>query len=191
MELNLQPLSQNCHVTGEPFVEGARVASYLVNDPSSPEVLRFDLLETAIPQFTPPGAVICRWVQPYKARKTSGNPDRALKLTAESLFLTLADPVTEPSEENTRLLQFLALMLERKRILKPRGLSPDGTMQRFEHSRLKQFFELPATDLSPEFFIRVQQQLSVLVGVPKKSASEPASSPAPEAVAKPPAPPQS
>jgi len=167
MDLNLQPQSSQCHVTGEPFVEGARVASFLVNDPASTGILRFDLLETASASFQAPGPLVCRWVQPYKPRKSGANPDRALKLTTENLFLTLSDPTTEPSEENTRLLLFLALMLERKRILKPRGLSADGTRQRYEHARLKQIFELPAIELSPDFFIKVQEQLSVLVGAPK------------------------
>jgi hypothetical protein len=170
MDLNLQPLSQNCHVSGQPFIEGSRVASYLVRDPNSPEVLRFDLLESATAQFTPLGQVICRWVQPFKVRKAGDNPDRALKLTTEHLFLTLADPSTEPSEENTRLLLFLALMLERKRLLKPRGLTSDGARQRYEHTRSKQIFELPASELTPEFFIQVQEQLSVLVGTPKIQA---------------------
>lgn len=170
MDLNLQPLSQKCCITGSDFTDGARVASFLVQDPKSPEVLRFDMLESAIQQFTTPGPVICRWVHPYKARRAGENADKALKLTTENLFLTLADPTTEPSEENTRLLQFLALMLERKRILKPRGASVDGLRQRFEHARSKQMFEIPAAELDSDFFIRVQEQLSVLVGVPKNAA---------------------
>ena len=167
MDLNLQPLSQTCHVTSQPFTDGLRVASYLVQSPHTPEILRFDLLETATAEFTPPGSVVCSWVQIYKARKSGENPDRALKFTAENLFLTLTDPATEPTEENARLVQFLALMLERKRILKLRGLSADRTRQRYEHTRLKQMIEIPAGELTPEFFVQVQEQLSVLVGVPK------------------------
>lgn len=169
MDLNLQPLATACHVTGEPFVEGVRVASFLVSAPGSADIVRFDLLESASAQFQAPGAVICRWVQPFKPRRSGENPDRALKLTAESLFLTLADPTTEPTEESTRLLQFLALMLERKKILRPKGLTADGTRQRLEHARSKQIFEIPAAELSPEFFVQVQEQLSVLVG-PRKGA---------------------
>jgi hypothetical protein len=167
MDLNLQPLSQVCHVSGQAFAEGARVASYLVNAPNPPEVLRFDVLEAQAGGFQPAGSVVCRWVQPFKPRRPGENRERSLKLTAENLFLTLIDPLTEPSEENTRLLLFLALMLERKRLLKARGKSPDGSRVRYEHARTKQWFELPATELSPDFFLRVQEQLSVLVGAPK------------------------
>jgi hypothetical protein len=134
-------------------------------------------VETHVAQFAPEGFIACRWVQAYKPRKAGENADRELKLTAENLFVTLADPTTEPTPENTRLVQFLALMLERKKILKPRGKSADGERNLLEHTKTKQMFEVPVGELTPEFFIAVQQQLSVLVGEPKPKA-EPQSQPA-------------
>ncbi len=71
--------------------------------------------------FAPPGFVVCRWVQIFKQASREENTGRLLKLTAENLFLTLADPATELAPENTRLVQFLALLLERKRLLRPKG----------------------------------------------------------------------
>ncbi|HVU36025.1 MAG TPA: hypothetical protein VHE61_21470 [Opitutaceae bacterium] len=171
--MNLQPLAKSCFVSGEPFVEGARVASYLIRT-ASLEIVRYDVLETHVANFAPEGFIACRWIQAYKPRKQGENQDRALKLTAESLFATLADPSTEPTAENTRLLQFLALMLERKKVLRPRGLSADGARTRYEHAKTKQIFEVPVGDLTPEFFVAVQEQLSVLVGAPKPKP-EPAS----------------
>jgi hypothetical protein len=58
-------------------------------------------------------------------------------------------------------------MLERKRLLRPRGRAPDGTRDLYEHARTKQLYEVPAIDLSPEFFVAVREQLSVLVGEPR------------------------
>lgn len=181
MEMNLQPLAKSCFVSGEPFVEGARVASYLVRS-ASLEVVRYDVLETHIGNFAAPGYIACRWVQAYKPRKQGENQDRALKLTAESLFMTLADPTTEPTPENTRLLQFIALMLERKKILRPRGLSSDGVRNRYEHAKSKQMFEVPIGELTPEFFVAVQEQLSVLVGTPKPKVDTAAPGAQPSAV---------
>jgi hypothetical protein len=166
MEMHLQPLATTCFISGEPFVEGARVASFLVRGPTL-EKVRYDVLESHAGQFAPEGFIACRWVQQYKPRKAGENADRELKLTAENLFVTLADPTTEPTPENTRLVQFLALMLERKKILKPRGRSADGEKNLLEHTKTKQMFEVPVGDLTPEFFVAVQQQLSVLVGEPK------------------------
>jgi hypothetical protein len=167
MDMNLQPLAQACFLTGAPFAEGQRVASYLVRDGMTPEVIRYDVLESAAAGFAPPGFVACRWVHAFKPRRAGENPGRALRLTAENLFVTLADPLTDPTPENTRLLQFLALLLERKRQLRPRGRTPDGEKSIYEYARTKQLYEVPVGELSPQFFLQVQEQLSVLVGPPK------------------------
>jgi len=173
MDLNLQPLAQTCFVTGRPFVEGERVVSHLVRNTGSAEIMRYDVAESAVAEFSPPGFVACRWVHAFKPRRAGENPDRALKLTAENLFLTLADPSAEPTPENTRLVQFLALMLERKRLLRPKGRSADGTRNVYEHAGSKQLYEVPVGELGPEFFVAVQAQLSVLVGEPA-AKTEPA-----------------
>lgn len=168
--MNLPPLAISCFLTGEPFVDGQRVASHLVRDAKSPEVVRYDVLESALAGFHPPGFVACRWVQPFKPRRDGENPERAMKLTAENLFVTLADPLTEPTAENTRLLQFLALLLERKRLLRPKGRTPGGEKNIYEHAKSKQLFEVPVGELTPHFFVLVQQQLGVLMGPPKAAA---------------------
>ncbi|HVS52358.1 MAG TPA: hypothetical protein VHD62_08380 [Opitutaceae bacterium] len=182
MEMQLQPLATSCFVSGEPFVEGARVVSHLVRA-TTLEIVRYDVLETHAAGFMPEGFVACRWVHAFKPRRGDENADRALKLTAENLFVALADPTTEPTPENTRLVQFLALMLERKKILRPKGRSADGAKNLFEHAKTKQMFEVPAGELTSEFFLAVQEQLSVLVGAPKpKSApvvEDAATAPAP------------
>ena len=177
--MNLQPLAKTCFVSGEPFVEGARVASFLVRA-ANMDIVRYDVLEPHVADFKPEGFVACRWVQAYKPRQAGENADRALKLTAESLFATLADPTTEPTPENTRLLQFIALMLERKKVLRPRGKSADGLRNRYEHAKTKQIFEVPVGELTPEFFVAVQEQLTVLVGAPKPKADAPSAPAAPE-----------
>jgi hypothetical protein len=164
MELNLPPLTPTCFVTGERFVESDRVVSHLVRNESSGEVVRYDVAEAAQADFTAPGRVACRWVQVFKVRAQGYNAEREMKLTAENIFLTLADPATELSTEDARLVQFLALMLERKRLLRPKGLTANGTKRVYEHAKNKQFYEVPVGDLNPEFFIAVQEQLSVLVG---------------------------
>jgi len=103
-----------------------------------------------------------------------GNADRRVNFTPATLFSRRADPLTEQTEENTRLVRFLALMLERKRLLRPKGRSADGEKNIFEHARTKQLFEIPAGELDPAFFVAVQAQLGLLVGSPAVSPAEPA-----------------
>lgn len=164
MELNLQPLATICCVSGESFNDGDRVASLLVRPVNSSEIVRFDMAEARQADFQTPGPAICRWVHVFKTRKGAENPERELKLTAESLFLTLAAPDAEVSEENGRLLQVLALMLERKRVLRPKGLSADGRRMAYEHAKTKDIYEVSAVELSPDFFLSIQDQLAALVG---------------------------
>lgn len=166
MEMNLQPLASACFITGQTFEESAPVASYLVRSESL-EIVRYDVLAANAPDFIPAGFIACSWVRPFKVRTQEVNSDRALKLNAETLFLALADPATEPTPENTRLVQFLAFMLERKKVLRPKGPNADKTKQVYEHAKTKHLYEVPAGELTPEFFVQVQAQLSVLVGEPK------------------------
>ncbi|MDX2187012.1 MAG: hypothetical protein SFV32_08770 [Opitutaceae bacterium] len=161
MELSLQPQASACFLTHRPFSEGERVVCHLVRVKSG-ELVRYDVAETAVAEYVPEGSLACRWVRVYKPRKAGENPERELKLTAENLFMSLTDPSAELTLESTRLVQFLALMLERKRVLRPKGLAADGRQQ-FEHAKTKQLILVPAGELSPEFFILVQEQLAVLI----------------------------
>ncbi len=196
MELNLHPIATKCFVSGRDFQENDRVVSYLVREASG-DVARRDLREAEDGKFMPPAFVYCRWVVAFKQRKADENPALTLKLTAENLFLTLALPESVPEDTalgtnigfagenngasvNTPLLQFLALMLERKKLIKPRGLTEDGARQIYEHMPTHQLYEVPVGDLNAEFFQKIQEHLGVLVGTPKPKA-EPATAPVPVA----------
>ena len=166
MELNLHPIATKCFVSGRDFAENDRIACYLAREASG-EVIRRDLLELEDGRFIPPAFIYCRWVVAFKQRKAGENPALTLKLTADNLFLTLADPANEPNATNTPLLQFLALMLERKKLIKPRGISEDGQRQVYEHMATHQLYEVPLGDLNVDFFQKIQEHLGVLVGTPK------------------------
>lgn len=169
MELNLHPLATKCYVSGREFAEGERVVCHLVREADGLTGRR-DVIESEVANMQAPAEIYCRWVISYKPRKGEENADRTLKMTAENLFVTLADPTNPADEANTPLLQFLALMLERKKILKPRGKTPDGARNVFEHARSHQMYEIPVGELNAEFFVQIQGKLDVLVGSPKKKA---------------------
>jgi len=172
MELTLHPIATKCFVSGRDFAEHDRVASYLVREATG-EVARRDLLESEDGRFMPPAFIYCRWVVGFKQRKADEDPARNLKLTADNLFLTLATPVGGEAPDsgsqslNTPLLQFLTLMLERKRQIKLRGYTEDGQRQIYEHMATHQLYEVPVGDLNAEFFQKIQEHLGVLVGTPK------------------------
>jgi hypothetical protein len=170
MELNLHHIAARCHVSGREFSEGDRVICYLLRGPGG-ETVRRDLHESEDAGVERPEEIFCRWVVVFKPRDTSGNPEKALKLTAENLFLLLADPASESTEANTPLLQFLALMLERKRVLKQRGVTEDGGKRILEHMPTHQLYEVPDGAMDDGFFLRIRDQLGVLVGEANQAAS--------------------
>jgi hypothetical protein len=187
MELNLHPIATKCFVSGRDFAEHDRVVCYLAREASG-EVIRRDLLESedqptpgygaAGGRFMPPAFVYCRWVVGFKQRKADENPALTLKLTAENLFLTLTPVAGSDAETlnsqlsafNTPLIQFLALMLERKKLIKLRGRTEDGQRHIYEHMATHQPYEVPVGDLNVEFFQKIQEHLGVLVGTPKPKA---------------------
>jgi hypothetical protein len=174
MELTLHPLAKTCLASGRAFVEGDRVVSRLVRTETG-EVARQDFLEGEDAAYPAPEFLFCRWVVAFKERRAEENPGRALKLSAEMLFLTLADPANEPNDANTPMLQFLALMLERKKVLRPRGLSADRMRQVYEHAKTHQGYEIPAGILDEAFFVNIQGQLDLLMGPPAGGQPEAAS----------------
>jgi hypothetical protein len=171
MELTLHPSAKICRASGREFAEGDRVVSHLVREATG-EIGRHDVLASEDAAYGKPSFVFCSWTVSYKERRPNENPGRALKLTAENLFVTLGDPAAEPNPANTPLLQFLALLLERKRVLRPRGLTPDGERQVYEYTRTHQLYEIPTGTLDAAFFLQLQGQLDLLVG-PGRGATEP------------------
>ena len=172
MELTLHPSAKTCRASGREFAEGDRVVSHLVREATG-EVVRHDVLAGEDATYAKPGFVFCSWTVDYKPRRAGENPGLALKLTAENLFVTLGDPAAEPNPANTPLLQFLALLLERKRLLRPRGRTTDGERQIYEHAKTHQLYEIPVGSLDEGLFVKIQGQLDLLVG-PAKNAAEPA-----------------
>lgn len=168
MDLHLPGMATACFVSGNPFVEDERVVSRLLRRDEDGEVVRIDVQAGAEENLElPAGRVACRWIQAFKPKVAEENPDKEMKLTAENLFLTLASPDNELSEEDARLVQFLALMLERKKLIRPHGRTEDDAKDVYLHRGTKTRCEVPVGELTPEFFMAVQDQLSVLVGVPE------------------------
>jgi hypothetical protein len=164
MDLQLKPTADACCVTHTAFQAGDRVVSFLVRDTATGEFVRADCLAAQESGATFAGEVLCRWTRTFKPVPVGANLERALKLSAESLFLTLTEDPDAPVEENSQLKQFLALMLERKRLVRARGTSAEGTRRVYEHGRTKRMIEVPAGLMDDAFFMQMRDKLGVLLG---------------------------
>jgi hypothetical protein len=165
MELHLNSPAEACFITGAPFSEGDRVVSFLVRDEQG-EYGRFDCLESREGETAPAGEILCRWTRTFKPPAEIVDHERDLKLTAESLFLSLTEeetPAGEP-DENGDLKRFLALMLERKRVLKNRGTDSETGQVRYEYMPERRMINIPGGEMDVEFFVNMRDKLGVLLG---------------------------
>jgi hypothetical protein len=173
MVWQIKAFSHRCCVSGEPLEVGEHYVSYLVVDNSN-ELQRFDVSASHDEGFEPEGQLLCRWRQLYKKEPAQDDSARRQRETAEGLFLSLYD---EPADDNTPeeereklaeqaeiLKKFLGLLLERKRVLRPRGTSPDGKLRLLEHVRSKSILAVPAGELSQDELMRISDRLNALVG---------------------------
>lgn len=164
MELNLQALATECQASHAPFAEGDRIVSTLVRLPDG-DIRRLDFLESAEARLEWPGEALCRWLVIFEPEPPTDNPERAMRLTAENLFLELTQAGEDQPVENAALIRFLALMLERKRTLRPRGLSEDGRWKLFEHGPGKTLHLVPVGEISSESLLAIRDQLEAVLGV--------------------------
>lgn len=176
MVWQIKPFSHRCFVSATPFEDGDTYVSYLVVDKSK-ELQRFDVSAEAAKDFTPEGELLCRWRQIYKKEPEKDNSARRQKETAEGLFLSLyeeeSDETSEADEETGEtevereiLKQFLSLLLERKRVLRPRGKTPDGQFRLYEHAKSKAIYAVPAGKLGAEELMQISDRLAELVQGP-------------------------
>lgn len=161
-EWQVQPLSRRCAVSGDPLNPGDRVVCVVVK-PVGAEIARFDVTEERLSEFKPEGIVLGRWARVVKDRQDEDRETRLrLLATREEFFLSLFADEADPDGDKAVLKQLLALLLERRRVIRPVG-APVAGVQRYKHMRTGDEYAVPVGDISPEQVARVQNALEVLV----------------------------
>jgi hypothetical protein len=166
MELQFKSASGVCAVSGEAFVPGDRVESILYVDLEG-ELLRLDLNPKYSRDLEFEGTVLCRWQQTCKEKESADDGSKQMLQSAEDMFLALnglSDDVefqeeAEPTEEAKAFNYFLAIMLERKRVLRlisaRRGI--------YRHIKLKKELRVEPVDLLAPTTLSVIDKLTALV----------------------------
>ncbi|MGC9451085.1 MAG: hypothetical protein ACP5I4_06510 [Oceanipulchritudo sp.] len=165
MDISIRSVDDASALSGKPFAPGDRVWSYLFRTPAG-QVERIDILEEERGQLELEGAVICKWGHRIKVKDTSESEARRAALqSADEVFLSLfeEDAGEEMTEElvatRNRLKFFLALQLERKRVLKPLG------NRRYRHMPTKREVTVPEIEISPEVIEQFREEISLMGGV--------------------------
>lgn len=126
---------------------------------------RVDFLKDEFNQQQISGKIIGRW-----ERVVSANPDadermaRKMSLaSSEDFFISLFDEQVQiQTDEIDVVKQMLALLLERKRILRPMGRA-SGDIQKYLHVATKRIFDVPQKNLDEELIIKIQSQLGSII----------------------------
>ncbi|MCC5789593.1 MAG: hypothetical protein JJT75_08155 [Opitutales bacterium] len=193
MDWQIKSFTRKCFLTGRSFSDGDQYISMLIDRGHKGELERLDFLAGKENDFSPLGKILCRWQRQYQRSPVKNDGDEQRK-TAEHLFFSLYEnlPASAGEEEESleskggsenegeesedllideegreALKQILGLLLERKKVFKTVGYTPNQSHQILEHRQMGEVFLVPAGELSPETMVHVQKRLEGLVLKPK------------------------
>ena len=156
---NIRMRAEACDATGKPFAEGELFHTALYREGDG--FLRRDLCEEAWsglgadPQAATP---FSSWRSKFEPPAPPA-PEALRKDDAEGMLRRLLES-NDPAHANTRYL--LAVMLERKRILRPQP-SEVPTLLVYEHSKTGETFLIADPRLSLSDLAAVQEEVSALL----------------------------
>jgi hypothetical protein len=170
-EWDIQPRSSACTGCQQPFADKQTYHTLLSLTAAAYE--RRDLCGSCFPA-APRDGVLSYWQGEYKM-PAPPPPEPIQKDTAESLLRKLVES-TDPGQNAARYI--LAVMLERKKILKHRDTTNDAAGNEllvYEHAGTGESFTVPDPHLRLDQLEEVQKHVSELLSPsPKKTEAEPA-----------------
>lgn len=156
---NIKSRSTTCQATGEPFEEDQIFFTLLFCD--GEEYKRLDLCETAweARKIDPTQPIpFSYWRSKYE-NPPPPPPETLKKDDAEGMLRRL---LASPEANHRNACYILAIMLERKKILKPLA-SPDASTLLYEHTSTGETFIITDPHLSLENLLEVQQEVGALL----------------------------
>jgi hypothetical protein len=164
----IQSRAHSCAATGHSFTEGEQFYTLLFFE--NGQFRREDLCEEAFKTRNENVAPFSHWKSKY-VPPPPAQPETVSKQTGEDL---LRKYMEEEGSEHTNARYILALMLERKRVLKEievkRG--DDGSVARiYEHGKTGEVFVIPDPQLRLDQVSEVQAQVAGLLGAPSTASA--------------------
>jgi len=175
-EWTIHSRSPHCAKTGASFAEGQHFYTLLFLEKG--EFRREDLCEDAFRERPEAPSPFSFWRSKFVPPPVQ-EPEAVTKQTAEDLLRRYME---EQSPEHSNARYFLALMLERKRILKEVEVKrEDGSVTRiYEHSKTGEVFVIPDPQLKLAQIEEVQAQVAALLGGSAPEPPAPAATPPPD-----------
>ncbi|PWM28180.1 MAG: hypothetical protein DBX55_10360 [Verrucomicrobia bacterium] len=161
-EWQIKPLAKKSAGSEREIRTGDRVVCAVFADELG-NLDRLDFLKDEFDASKIPGKPIGKW-----ERIVSDDPDadeRAAKKIAlassEDFFISLFDNAVEV-EQTDAIKQIFALLLERKRIIRPLG-RPSRGFQKYVHAATKREFDVPQKNIDEELILKIRTQLASII----------------------------
>lgn len=164
MDWQIKTLSRKSTISGEAFEPGDRAISLVYVDDEAGDLGRADLHEKELEQLKPPGQVLGRWTWVMKDPEDGGASPSETVASAEDFFFSLFEnESTAEREQSDALKHLLALMLERKRILRVVGPRQTSGEQVYRHVKTKQELKVPISEISRDLMCKIEDTLGDII----------------------------
>lgn len=164
MDWQIKTMAGKSSATSAEFKPGDTVFSLIYKDSGDDLLSRVDLLEGEVGEFELPGVPLGRWKRIIKEDGSQEMNPQEQMLAAEDFFLSLfeetkAGEAKAGEEELEALKHLLALLLERKRILRAVGPRATAGVQLYRHPKLEREFEIEVITVYPELMQRIMDTM--------------------------------
>lgn len=164
MDWQIKTLSRKSTFSGETFEPGDPAISLVYVDEGAGELGRADLHVRELEGLKLPGQVLGRWNWVMKHPEDSAIRASETVASAEDFFFSLFENEAGTEQEQSDALKhLLALMLERKRILRAVGPRQASGSQTYLHFKTKQQLQVPITEISRELMFKIEDTLGDII----------------------------
>lgn len=165
MNWNFKSISSASTLSKSAFADGEQVVCLIYKDIEKGEIGRADIRLDELDRFELPGNLLGRWRQQIKKAENGQVAVRRKIESAEDFFLSLYESTgrTEACEEMDALKCLLALMLERKRIVRAHGKRQRTGIQPYIHIKTKQKLDVPVVEISADIMVRIQETVGDII----------------------------
>jgi hypothetical protein len=160
---NIRSRSHTCEQSGAAFADGETFYTALFEDPKTDELIRRDYSVESWEALREEVRPFSFWKSVYEAPRHEEKPEVMEKESAEGLLRRLIEE-DNPGTENTRYI--LAVMLERKRILKQTATreTEDANFLIYEHPKSGEVYIVRDPELRLDQVEAVQREVALLLG---------------------------
>jgi len=164
MDWQIKTLSRKSTLSGESFEPGDRAVSLVYIDEAAGELGRADLHDGELDQLELPGPVLGRWRWVMKDPEEGATSASDTVASAEDFFFSLFEnEAGDERERSDALKHLLALMLERKRILRALAPRQVSGSQTYLHVKTRQQLKVPITEISRELMFKIEDTLGDII----------------------------